>query len=150
MRALVGVSMFLLLVGSCSWAQKTYKHASEYELGILDTTARVYTGEDATLASTTTDAKLSAGGQSVHFLHTDRGNYRVEAPINKGMTILAAMAGPTAPTIHNKWFLDGLQSGTQVLFAAKCASPSKKHPYNTVRCSLWLPDPDSDSHEYLT
>lgn len=72
----VGVSMFLLSVASCCSAQKTYKHSSEYELEILDSTARVYTGADATLASTTTDAKLSAGGLSWaavgNLLHPER------------------------------------------------------------------------------
>ena len=56
----------------------------------------------------------------------------------------------TAPTIHNKWFLDKVQPNTQVLFASKCANANKKHPNNTVRCTFWFPDPDSDSHEYIT
>jgi hypothetical protein len=132
---------------------KTYKHASEYQVAVLDQTIRVQTGSDLTLGHTSTDAKLDQGGQGFHFLHTEAGDYRVEAPINTGASILAAMATPqyqTAPTIHNKWFLDKVQSNTNVLFAVKCAAPNKKHPNETVRCTFWFPDPDSDSHEYMT
>ena len=120
---------------------------------MLDQTIRLHTGADATIGHTSTDAKLDRGGQGVHFLHTDAGDFRVEAPVNTGASILAAMATPryqTAPTIHNKWFLDKVQPNTQVLFAAKCATPSKKHPNDTVRCTFWFPDPDSDVHEYMT
>jgi len=132
---------------------KTYKHASEYQVAVLDQTVRVYTGSDATLGHTSTDAKLDQGGQGIHLLHTDTGDYRVEAPVNTGASILAAMATPTyqtAPTIHNKWFLDKVQPNTNVLFASHCAAPNKKHPNQAVRCTFWFPDPDSDSHEYMT
>lgn len=132
---------------------KTYKHAANYQVAVLDQNLHVATGSDATLAKTSTDSKLSGGGQGIHLLHTDAGDYRVEAPINKGMSILAAMATPrgqVAPTVHNKWFLDGVQPGTKVLFASECARPSKKHPNETVRCTFWFPDPDSTSHEYQT
>jgi len=133
--------------------QKTYRHASEYQVAVLDQTVRIQTGTDATLGHTSTDAKLDGGGQGVHFLHADSGDYRVEAPVNTGASILAAMATPRyqpAVTVHNKWFLDKVQSNTQVLFASKCAGPNKKHPNATVRCTFWFPDPDSDSHEYMT
>jgi hypothetical protein len=132
---------------------KTYKHASEFQVAVLDQSIRLQTGTDTTIGRTSTDAKLDQGGQGVHFLHTDTGDYRVEAPINTGASILAAMVTPTyqrAPTIHNKWFLDKVQPNTNVLFAVKCASPHKKHPNDTVRCTFWFPDPDSDSHEYMT
>jgi hypothetical protein len=132
---------------------KTYKHAPEYQVAVLDQTLRVHTGNDITASHTSTDAKLDQGGQGIHFLHTDAGDYRVEAPVNTGASILAAMATPQyqkAPTIHNKWFLDNVQPNTNVLFAVKCAAPHKKHPNDTVRCTFWFPDPDSDSHEYLT
>jgi hypothetical protein len=134
-------------------ASKSYKHASEYQVAVLDQTVRINTGSDATLGHTSTDAKLDGGGQGVHFLHTDVGDFRVEAPVNTGATILSAMVTPkyqVAPTIHNKWFLDKVQSNTQVLFASKCSGPRKKHPNATVRCTFWFPDPDSDSHEYVT
>jgi hypothetical protein len=132
---------------------KTYKHASEYQVAVLDQTVRIQTGSDTTLAHTSTDAKLDQGGQGIHFLHTDAGDYRVEAPVNRGASLFAAMATPagqTPVTVHNKWFLDKVQPNTQVLFAAKCASPNKKHPSAAVDCDFWFPDPDSDSHEYLT
>lgn len=145
----LAVLIVLSLSGSCL-AQKSYKHSSEYQVGVLDQSTRVYTGGDTTVSKTMTDAKLDAGGQSMHFLHTDRGNFRVEAPINKGLTILAAMAERPDLTVHNKWFLDGVPSGSQVLFAARCSNPSKKHPKDTVRCTFWFPDPDSTSHEYET
>jgi hypothetical protein len=136
-------------------AQKTYKHVAEYQVAILDQNLRVATGNDVTLGKSQTDAKLGQGGQGIHLLHTDAGDYRVEAPINKGMTFLSAMATAnnpyyTAQTFHNQWFLDRVAAGTKVLFAARCAAPSKKHPNDTVRCSFWLPDPDSESHEYET
>ncbi len=133
--------------------KKAYKHASGYQVAVLDQTIRIHTGGDTTLGRTSTDAKLDQGGQGVHFLHTDAGDYRVEAPVNSGASILAAMATPQyqrAPIIHNKWFLDKVQPNTNVLFAVKCATANKKHPNETVRCSFWFPDPDSDSHEYLT
>ena len=132
---------------------KTYKHAVEYQVAVLDQTIRLHTGSDATIGHTSIDAKLDEGGQGVHFLHTDNGDYRVEAPVNSGATILAAMATPTyqrAPTIHNKWFLDKVQPNTNVLFAVKCANPNKKHPNQATRCTFWFPDPDSNSHEYMT
>lgn len=133
-------------------AEKTYKHSSEYQVAVLDQTIRLHTGSDVTAAHTSTDAKLDQGGQGVHFLHTDAGDYRVEAPVNTGLSILAAMNsnGGRAPTVHNKWFLDNVQPNTQVLFAVKCAAPNRKHPSDTVRCTFWFPDPDSDSHEYMT
>ena len=147
----------LLSVPLCQIAfaggQKTYKHVSAFQVAVLDQTIRVHTGSDATLGRSSTDAKLDQGGQGIHFLHTDAGDYRVEAPVNTGASILAAMATPryqVAPTIHNKWFLDKVQPNTNVLFAVKCANPNKKHPNQTVRCTFWFPDPDSDSHEYMT
>jgi hypothetical protein len=132
---------------------KTYKHPSEYQVAILDQNLRVATGSDVTLARNTTDAKLGPGGQGIHLLHTDSGDYRVEAPVNKGLTILSAMSSSAynpAKTFHNKWFLDNVQSGTRVLFASECAKPSKKHPNEAVRCTFYFPDPDSSDHEYET
>jgi hypothetical protein len=132
---------------------KTYKHASEYQVAILDQNLRVATGSDVTLAKSTTDAKLNGGSQGIHLLHTDAGDYRVEAPVNTGLSILSAMgssAANPAKTFHNKWFLDNVQPGTKVLFASQCANPNKKHPNEPVRCTFYFPDPDSSSHEYLT
>ena len=132
---------------------QTYKHATEYQVAVLDQSIRLQTGSDATLGHSSIDSKLDRGGQGVHFLHTGAGDYRVEAPVNTGASILAAMATPKyqkAPTVHNKWFLDRVRPDTDVLFAAKCATANKKHPDATVRCSFWFPDPDSESHEYLT
>ena len=146
------ILMSLALTGS-AFAQKTYNHASEYQVAVLDESTRVSTGADATLGKTSTDAKLNGGGQGFHFLHTDHGNYRVEAPVNKGMTFMSAMASDRyhpAVTFHNKWFLDNTPAGTNVLFAAQCGKPNKKHPNDVVRCEFWFPDPDSTSHEYRT
>jgi len=145
----------LLLVPALGFAAdaKTYKHASEYKIAILDQNLRVATGNDVTLAKTTTDAKLGGGGQGVHLLHTDGGDYRVEAPVNKGLSIMSALGSNAyhpAQTFHNKWFMDNVQPGTKVLFASACANPSKKHPNEAVRCTFWFPDPDSTDHEYAT
>lgn len=132
---------------------KTYKHASSYQVATLDQNLRVVTGSDVTTAKTITDAKLGGYGQGIHLLHTDAGDFRVEAPVNKGLTILSAMgSSPYRPaqTFHNKWFLDQVQPGTKVLFASQCAKPNKKHPNDTVRCTFWFPDPDSTDHEYQT
>lgn len=141
---------------------KTYKHASQYQVAILDQNLHLSTGTDVTAAKTMTDAKLSGGGQGFHMLHTDQGDFRVEAPVNKGRSFAAAFAQgmansnrpswaqQQAPTIHNKWFLDNVQPGTKVLFASECGKPNKKHPNDTVRCTFWFPDPDSTKHEYET
>lgn len=132
---------------------KTYKHASEYQIAVLDQNLRVTTGIDVTLAKTSTDAKLGPGGQGIHLLHTDAGDYRVEAPINKGATIVSAMVSNAyhpAKTLHNQWFLDNVQPGTKVLFASECAKPNRKHPNDPVRCTFYFPDPDSSDHEYAT
>jgi hypothetical protein len=141
---------------------KTYKHAPEYQVAILDQNLRVETGSDITLAKNMTDAKLGQVGQGIHLLHTDSGNFRVEAPVNKGrsfgLAMATAMANSDRPawaqeqsaTIHNKWFLDNVQPGTKVLFASECAKPNKKHPDDVVRCRFYLPDPDSSNHEYET
>jgi hypothetical protein len=134
-------------------AQKTYKHAAQYQVATLDQNLRVATGGDVTLARTGTDAKLGGGGQGIHLLHTDGGDYRVEAPVNKGMSFLSAMTATPynrAQIYHNKWFLDNVQAGTKVLFASECAKPSKRHPNEAVRCTFWFPDPDSTDHEYET
>jgi hypothetical protein len=133
--------------------KKTYKHAPQYQVATLDQNIRVTTGYDLTLAKTQTDAKLGAGGQGIHLLYTPQGNYRVEAPVNKGLSVLSAMGSNAyrpAQTIHNKWFMDNVQVGTKVLFASECARPSKKHPNDAVRCTFWFPDPDSNDHEYAT
>ena len=130
---------------------KNYKHASAYNIAILDQNLRVTTGSDVTLGKTRTDAKLGGGGQSIHILHTDAGDYRVEAPVNKGLSIISALGSNAyrpAQIFHNKWFMDNVQPGTKVLFASGCARPSKKHPNETVRCTFWFPDPDSTDHEY--
>jgi hypothetical protein len=119
----------------------------------LDQNLRIATGNDVTLAKNTTDAKLGGGGQGIHLLHTDAGDYRVEAPVNKGLSILSALgsnANHPAQTFHNKWFMDNVQAGTKVLFASQCAKPSKKHPNEAVRCTFYFPDPDSSDHEYAT
>jgi len=134
-------------------AAKTYKHAGDFQVAILDENLRVVTGLDSTLGKNRTDAKLGRGGQGIHLLHTPNGDYRVEAPVNKGATILSAMnsnAYRPALTIHNKWFLDNVQAGTKVLFAASCAKPNKKHPNDVVRCAFHFPDPDSNDHEFMT
>ncbi|MFZ0275151.1 MAG: hypothetical protein WB524_04655 [Acidobacteriaceae bacterium] len=132
---------------------KTYKHAAEYQVATLDQNLRVETASDVTLAKNTTDAKLGPGGQGIHLLHTDAGDYRVEAPVNKGLTILSAMGSNAynpAKIYHNKWFLDNVQPGTRVLFASECAKPNRKHPNEAVRCTFYFPDPDSSDHEYET
>lgn len=149
------ITTALLLVPSTLFSQdtKTYKHASDYQVAILDQNLRVATGADLTLAKNTTDAKLGPIGQAIHLLHTEVGDYRVEAPVNKGATFLSAMnsnAYHPAQTYHNKWFLDNVQPGTKVLFASECAQPNKKHPYEAVRCKFYFPDPDSSNHEYAT
>lgn len=154
------VATALLLVSSVALSgqeTKTYKHASQFQVAILDQNFYVSTGTDVTAAKTMTDAKLGHGGQGFHMLHTDQGDFRVEAPVNKGRTFALAMlagaaygAAANTPTIHNKWFLDNVQPGAKVLFASECSKPKKKHPYETVRCSFWFPDPDSATHEYET
>jgi len=133
--------------------KKSYKHASEFQMATLDQSIRLNTGGDVTASKTVTDAKLDVGGQAVRFLHTDAGDYRVEAPINKGASFLVAMATPTyqrAQVVHNKWFLDNVKPNTQVLFAVKCGNPNKKHPNDVVRRIFYFPDPDSENHEYMT
>ncbi len=150
--AVVTALLLIPALGFCK-ETKTYKHASQYQVAILDQNLRVETGSDVTLAKNTTDAKLGPGGQGIHLLHTDAGDYRVEAPINKGLTILSAMGSNAynpAKTYHNKWFLDNVQPGTKVLFASECAKASKKHPNEAVRCTFYFPDPDSSDHEYET
>ena len=144
-----------VLIVPCMFCQnaKTYKHASDYQIAVLDQNLRVATGSDVTLGKNTTDAKLSPGGQGIHLLHTDAGDYRVEAPVNKGLTVLSALgssASRRANTFHNKWFLDNVQPGSRVLFASECARPNKKHPNDAVRCEFYFPDPDSTDHEYAT
>jgi hypothetical protein len=94
--------------------------------------------------------------QGIHLLHTDSGDYRVEAPVNQGLSFLSAVApgltntSGTPATIHNKWFLDNVQAGTKVLFASTCTTPNKKHPNATVQCTFWFPDPNSETHEFET
>jgi len=154
-RLVRAMATALLLFPALGFANdaKTYKHASEYQVAILDENLRVLTGSDVTRAKNTTDAKLGPGGQGIHLLHTDAGDYRVEAPVNRGLTFLSAMgsnATHPAQTIHNKWFLDKVQPGTKVLFASECAKPHKKHPNDPVRCTFFFPDPDSSDHEYET
>lgn len=149
------VATALLCIPALVFSQdaKTYKHASEYQVAILDQNLRVATGSDVTLAKNMTDAKLGGGGQGIHLLHTDAGDYRVEAPVNKGLTILSALGSSNrnpAQTFHNKWFMDNVQPGTKVLFASQCAKPNKKHPNDPVRCTFYFPDPDSSNHEYAT
>jgi hypothetical protein len=149
------IVLALLLIPALGFAKdaKIYKHASEYQVAVLDQNLRVATGSDVTLAKNMTDAKLGPGGQGIHLLHTDAGDYRVEAPINKGLSILSAMGSNAynpPVTYHNKWFLDNVQPGTKVLFASECAKPNKKHPNEAVRCTFYFPDPDSSNHEYAT
>jgi hypothetical protein len=149
------VPILLLAASMVAYAKdaKTYKHAPQYQVAILDQNLRVATGSDVTLARTETDAKLGSGGQGIHLLHTDAGDYRVEAPVNKGLSIMSAMTSNAyrpAQTFHNKWFMDNVQPGTKVLFASECAQPSKKHPNEAVRCTFYFPDPDSTDHEYET
>jgi hypothetical protein len=150
MYTLIALSM---LAATSLNAQKTYKHAAQYQVAILDQNLRVSTGLDVTLAKTVTDSKLGAGGQGIHLLHTDAGDYRVEAPVNKGLSIMSALGSNAyhpPVTYHNKWFLDNVQPGTKVLFDSACSKPSTKHPSEAVRCTFWFPDPDSTSHEYET
>jgi hypothetical protein len=149
----VAIAALVVPCALVSQKAKTYKHVSEYQIAILDQNLRVATGSDATLAKNSTDAKLGAGGQGIHLLHTDAGDYRVEAPVNKGATLVSAMVSDVyhpAKTLHNQWFLDSVQPGTKVLFASECAKPNKKHPNQPVRCTFYFPDPDSSDHEYAT
>jgi hypothetical protein len=163
MKSLMYAFIALLMLAPTSLsAQKTYKHAPQYQVAILDENLRVTTGTDVTAAKTVTDSKLGPGGQGIHLLHTEAGDYRVEAPVNKGRSFASALATgmansnrpywaqTQAATIHNKWFLDNVQTGTKVLFASECSKPNKKHPNDVVRCEFWFPDPDSTNHEYAT
>jgi hypothetical protein len=150
--AVVAALLFIPAIGSAKDA-KTYKHAAQYQLATLDENVRVQTGSDITAA------KSMRSGQGIHLLSTDQGNFRVEAPVNKGRSFALALATgmantnrpywaqEQAATIHNKWFMDSVQPGTKVLFASECAKPNKKHPNDTVRCRFWFPDPDSTDHE---
>lgn len=141
----------LLLIPAFGFAEtKTYKHASEYQMGILEVTIRKEFSNQVTIAKTVTDRNLSSGGMGFKILSTDAGIYRVEPPVNKGMSILSALGDKNPTTYHNKWFLDSVEPGTNVLFAAECKRPNKKHPNDTVECSFWFPDPDSTTHEYAT
>lgn len=156
------LALTTLCLSAFGQTKKSYKHAAQYEVATLDKTIRLTTGTDVTAGKSQTDAKLDAGGQGMHFLYTDHGNFRVEAPVNKGRSFANALATgmnnqnrpvwaqQQAATIHNKWFLDNVQPGTKVLFASECAKPNKKHPNDTVRCTFWFPDPDSENHEYET
>lgn len=149
----VFTALFLFSSSFAALGQKTYKHASEYQVAVLDQNLRVSTGSDVTLGKNSTDAKLAPGGQGIHLLHTDAGDFRVEGPVNKGATFASALGSNAyhpAQVFHNKWFLDNVQAGTKVLFAAQCAKPNKKHPNDAVRCSFYFPDPDSSDHEYAT
>ena len=115
--AIASALLFIPVLGFAKEA-KTYKHASEYQVAILDQNLRVATGNDVTAAKSITDAKLSGGSQGIHLLHTDAGDYRVEAPVNTGLSILSAMGSSAyhpAKTVHNKWFLDHVQPKTKVL-----------------------------------
>jgi hypothetical protein len=155
-------TLFFMPVSGHAHDKKSYKHAAQYQLATLDKSFRVATGNDVTLGKSQTDAKLDSGGQGMHMLYTEQGNFRVEAPVNKGRSFgnafATAMANSNRPawaqqqaaTIHNKWFLDNVESGTKVLFATQCTKPNKKHPNDTVRCTFWFPDPDSADHEYET
>ncbi len=60
------------------------------KVATLDQNLRVETGSDVTRAKAQTGAKLGGGGQGIHLLYTEQGNYRVEAPINKGLSIMSA------------------------------------------------------------
>jgi hypothetical protein len=158
----VATALFCIPMICSAKDAKTYKHASQYQIATLDQNLRVQTGYDITVAKSMTDAKLAPGGQGIHLLYTEQGNYRVEAPVNKGrsfgLALATAMANSNRPyyaqeaaaTIHNKWFMDNVQPGTKVLFASECAKPNRKHPNDTVRCTFWFPDPDSTDHEYET
>ena len=125
---------------------KTYKHVAEYQVAILDEHTQTDSATDLTWGA-------NGNGQGVHLLHTDAGNYRVESPINKGLTMLSAMGSTTANpavTYHNKWFLDNVQPGTKVLFASSCSKPHKNRPNDAVHCTFFFPDPDSTEHEFAT
>ena len=118
------VATALLFIPALGFANdaKTYSHASEYQVAILDQNLRGATESDVTLGKNMTDAKLGPGVQRIHLLHTDAGDYLVEAPINKGLTFLSAMgsiAYNPAKTYPNKWFLDNVQPGTKVLFLSQ-------------------------------
>jgi len=149
----------LLLIPVYGFAKtKTYKHASEYQIGMLEMTIRKEFSNVETIAKTVTDRNLSSGNTlGFYILYTDAGFYRVQSPINKGLTYLSIVdsaldkkQSKNAKTYINKWFLDNVESGTNVVFAAECNKPNKKHPNDMVKCRFWFPDPDSTYHEYAT
>ena len=146
------IAMVLLCTINLSVAAestKSYKHAAQFITGILDETWELSNGQDATLGRSSTDNKISGGSQGVYYIHTDEGNYRVEAPLNSGMNILSAMAG-YGDVYHNRWFMDYQKPGDEVLFARKCRKPNKKRPYETVSCDFWFADPYNLTHEFYT
>lgn len=163
MKMQATIALLALAAVSASAVDKTYKHVTEYKLGVLDETLRVATVQnDVTEARTKTDSKLGPGGQGIHVIVTDAGTFRVESPVNGGKTFLAGMATgmannnrpvwarAQAPVIHRQWFLDKVEPGTKVMFASECNAPNKKHPNDVVKCRLFFPDPDSNDHEYAT
>jgi hypothetical protein len=115
-------------------------HSKEYKVGILQSTEQVNTG---TFISCDHGCMAQSTGHNVHYVVTEEGVYTITSPTSAGRSILVGtLVSPDLPDVHIQWFLDDLNIGDKVLFAAEC----DKHN----NCMFWLPKPDQQGKEYHT
>jgi len=137
MKAIL-IVLVLALIGSAF--AKDHDHSAEYKVGTLQSTEQIDTG---TFTSCDHGCMSQSTGHNVHYVVNDDGAYVINAPTSAGLSFLQGMlVSPNLPDVHIQWFLDDLNVGDKVLFAAEC----DKHN----NCHFWLPKPDQLGKEYHT
>lgn len=135
------LTSFPLLVTSPAYAKD---HSKEYQVGIVVSAEQLNDGSitrcQGSLCAT------SDSSNNIHFVRVPNGIYAINAPVDVSTSILNALGtmgtGGEDEVAHKEWFMDHLQPGDKVLFAAKC----DKHN----NCSFWLPNPNHPGKEIGT
>src|ERR1019366_9566974 len=143
MKRVIAALLFILLACGLALA-KEHKdkkdHSAGYKVGILESTESVNTG---TFTSCDHGCISQSTGHNVHYVTTDEGAYGIHAPTSAGLSFLqGVLVSPNLPDVHIQWFMDDLNVGDKVLFAAEC----NEHNF----CTFWLPKPDKPGKEYNT
>jgi hypothetical protein len=104
-------------------------HSSQYRVGIFSATAQVNDGTYAYANDEGTSAVAYEASHNVHYVRTSEGMWGIEPPTDHAKNF-------------KQWFMDQLNEGDKVLFAASC----DKHN----NCTFWVPNPDKPGKEFKT
>ena len=134
MRKFAMILIVLALAGSAMARDKK----PDYQVGTFVSGIGVDTGSVSRRGAFGGSTTESTGFQSSK-VRTADGEYLIQQPVS-GAHIL--FGDPAVDGGHIRWFMDDLNKGDKVVFAALC---NKRN-----QCAFWLPKPDKPGKDYTT